>query len=101
MTIANDGNADSLIGVTCSAASSVELRAAIPTDAGTTMRTLGAIPIPPNGTLELKREGYHLVFISLKHSFVAGDRIAATLRFASGTELAVEFQIGEAAADEK
>ena len=69
------------------------------------MRTVNAIPIPAGTTLELKRKGYHLVFIGLNYSFVAGDRIAATLRFASGTELAVEFQIDGTAvgtrADEK
>jgi periplasmic copper chaperone A len=99
MTITNSGKADALVGATCSAAKSVELHNAMPTDAGTTMRTLSAIPIPANGTLDLTREGYHIVFISLNHSFTAGDRIAATLRFSSGTELAIEFQIGETMAD--
>jgi copper(I)-binding protein len=96
LTITNSGKDDVLVAVTSSAASSVELRAAIPTEGGTTIRTLSAIPIPANSTLELKRLGYQLAFISLTHSFVAGDRIAATLRFSSGAELIVEFQVDEA-----
>jgi copper(I)-binding protein len=96
LMITNIGKDDVLVGVTCSAASSVELRAAIPTEGGIGTRTLSAIPIPANSMLELKRQGYHLAFISLSHSFAAGDRIAATLRFASGAELVVEFQVDEA-----
>ena len=106
MTITNSGKDDVLVAATSSAASSVELRAAIPTGDGTTMRALSAIPIPANSTLEFKREGYHLTLVGLNHSFVAGDRIAAMLRFSSGAELIVEFQVddtirGEAKADEK
>jgi len=96
MTITNSGKDDVLVGVICSAAGSVDLRAAIPTEGGTTMRTLAAIPIPANTTLDFKREGYHLTFIGLNHSFGAGDSVAATLRFSSGTELIVEFQVDEA-----
>jgi len=96
LTITNSGKDDVLVAATSSAASSVELRAAIPTEGGTTTRTLSAIPIPANSTLELKRQGYHLTFISLNHSFAAGDSIAATLHFSSGAELIVEFQVDEA-----
>jgi hypothetical protein len=97
MTVTNDGKDDVLIGVACSVANSVELRAAVPVDGGTRVRTVEAIPIPANTTLEFKPQGYHLALIGLNYSFAPGERIAATLRFASGTELPVEFQVEEAA----
>jgi hypothetical protein len=97
MTITNDGKDDVLVGATCSVANSVELRAAIPIEGGTKVRTVEAIPIPANTTLEFKPQGYHLAFIGLNYSFAPGERIAATLKFSSGIELPVEFQVEEAA----
>jgi hypothetical protein len=95
MTITNDGKDDVLIGVACTVANSVELRAAFPVDSGTQARTVGSIPIPANSTLELKPQGYHLAFIGLNYSFEPGERIAATLKFGSGIEVPVEFQVEE------
>jgi copper(I)-binding protein len=95
MTLTNSGKDDVLVGATCPVASAVELRATIPADAGTQTRKLESIPIPANSTLEFKAQGYHLSFISLSYSFGPGERIAATLRFASGLEVPVEFQIEE------
>ena len=95
MTLTNSGKDDVLVGATCSVASRVELRAAIPVDDRTETRKLESIPIPANSTLEFKAQGYHLTFISLSYSFGPGERIAATLRFASGLEVPVEFQIEE------
>jgi copper(I)-binding protein len=107
MTLTNSGSKnDVLVGATCTVATSVELRAAVPAESGTKSRTLESIPIPANTTLEFKAQGYHLAFISLGYSFAPGDRIAATLRFASGLEVPVEFQVQEdgkadASADQK
>jgi len=100
MTLTNGGNRDDvLVGATCTVATSVELRAAVPAESGTKSRTLESIPIPANSTLEFKAQGYHLAFISLGYSFAPGDRIAATLRFASGLEVPVEFQVQEEGAE--
>jgi copper(I)-binding protein len=105
MTIANNGkDDDALVGVSCTVANAVELRAAVPVEAGTKERTLTSIPVPAHSTLEFKPRGYHLAFIGLNYSFAPGERIAATLKFASGIELPVEFEVegsarGSAAAD--
>lgn len=107
MTIENSGKDDDvLVGVTCAVANAVELRAAVPAETGTKERTLTSIPIPANSTLEFKPRGYHLAFIGLNYSFAPGERIAATLKFASGIELPVEFDVeglarGPAAADRR
>jgi len=98
LTITNKGKGDLLVGATCKVAASVQLRAAIPAPEGLQERAVEAIPVPADSTLELKRQGYHLAFISLNYSFVPGERIAATLRFASGAELPVEFQVQEESA---
>lgn len=95
LTITNHGKADALVGVSCPVASSVELRSAAASGQGGEARTVRSIPIPPGATLELKPDGYHLAFISVNYSFAAGERIAAKLRFASGLELPVEFEVEE------
>jgi copper(I)-binding protein len=101
MTLTNSsGKNDVLIGATCTVATSVELRSAVPAESGTRSRTLESIPIPANSTLEFKAQGYHLALMSVGYSFAAGDRIAATLRFASGLEVPVEFQVQEEGAAE-
>src|SRR6266481_1494442 len=93
MTITNYGEDDVLVGLTCAVADSVELRAAVPAEVGTKTRSLSSIPIPANSTLEFKPQGYHLAFVGLNYSFAPGERIATTLKFASGVELPVEFQV--------
>ena len=95
LTITNSGKADELVAVSCTVASSVELRSPAPGGRDADARTVRSIPIPARGTLELTPDGYHLAFIALNYSFTAGDRIAAKLRFASGLELPVEFEVGE------
>jgi copper(I)-binding protein len=98
MTITNYGEDDVLVGLTCAVADSVELRAAVPAEVGTKTRSLNSIPIPANSTLEFKPQGYYVAFVGLNYSFALGERIATTLKFGSGVELPVEFQV-EAAAD--
>jgi copper(I)-binding protein len=93
MTITNYGEDDVLVGLTCAVADSVELRAAVPAEVGTKTRSLSSIPIPANSTLEFKPQGYHVAFVGLNYSFALGERIATTLKFASGVELLVEFQV--------
>jgi copper(I)-binding protein len=55
--------------------------------------SLSSIPIPANSTLEFKPQGYHVTLVGLNYGFALGERIATTLKFASGVELPVEFQI--------
>jgi len=95
LAITNSGKADELVAVSCTVASSVELRSSAPRGPDGDARTVRSIPIPARGTLELKPDGYHLAFIALGYSFTAGERIAAKLRFASGLELPVEFEVRE------
>lgn len=93
MTITNYGEDDVLVGLTCAVADSVELRAAVPAEVGIKTRSLNSIPIPANSTLDFKPQGYHLAFVGLNYSFAPGERIATRLKFASGAELAVEFEV--------
>ncbi len=51
------------------------------------------LPIVPNGTLELKPGGYHLMFIGPKHPFVQGETITATLRFEHAGTHEVRFDV--------
>ncbi|MGN6152289.1 MAG: copper chaperone PCu(A)C [Lysobacteraceae bacterium] len=51
------------------------------------------LPIAAGGTLALAPGGIHLMFIAPKHPFVAGQTVAATLRFARGGTRTVRFEV--------
>ena len=97
--IVNPGGADSLIAVNSPDANSAVLRAATLTDAGRKMRSVAAIPVPAHGDLALTVDGYFIAFIEARHAFVAGQSIAATLRFASGATVAASFKVSESEGD--
>jgi len=99
LRIVNDGPADKLVSVSCARAQAVEIRRAVPTDAGTSIRTQAWLGISAKSRVELTRDGYYLAFVGLKGGLSAGDRIAATLRFSSGTVVPVEFVVGEPPTD--
>jgi copper(I)-binding protein len=98
-TISNSGNADSLVGVYSPDAGSVVLRATNVTDAGRKARSVISIPLPAGSVLQLTADTYFLAFIQARHAFVTGQRISATLRFASGAERVVDFLVSDAEGD--
>jgi copper(I)-binding protein len=52
------------------------------------------VAIPAGGQVVFAPGAYHLMLIGLSRPLKAGDKAPATLRFASGAKLKVDFQVG-------
>jgi hypothetical protein len=53
----------------------------------------GGLEIPPHKTVVLKPNGYHLMFIGLKHPLVKGETAHVTLTFEHAGQIAVDFPV--------
>ncbi len=61
------------------------------------MRKVEAIPVPPNGTVELRPGGYHIMLIRLNTPLHAGDRFPLLVRFERAGRVTVEVVVREQA----
>lgn len=95
LTVRNRGRiADRLLSVSSPDAERVEIHEMRMDDGVMRMRRIDeGLAIAPDGTLELKPGGYHLMFIKPKRPFVAGQTANATLRFERGGAREVRFEI--------
>jgi len=98
-TISTPGKADALVEVRSADAGSVVLRATNLTDAGRQARSVVSIPLPAGSVVPLTADTYFLAFIQARHAFLPGQRVSATLRFASGAERVVDFLVSDAEGD--
>jgi copper(I)-binding protein len=94
LTLANRGKADALIGVDSSLARKVEMHATSMAGGMMQMRAEQRVPLPAGGEVSFAPGGRHLMFVGLKRALHPGDRLPATLHFASGAQLRVEFAVG-------
>ena len=96
MVVANHGKAaDVLVKVESPAAAGVEIHQ-MSMEAGVmSMARRDRIAIPAGGTVVFGPGGYHLMLLNLKRTQTAGDRVPATLSFASGARLKVAFKVSE------
>lgn len=97
--VRNDGPADAIVEVRSPDAASVVLRASTRTDAGRRVRSVASIPVPAHGELSLSADGWFFAFIELRRALLPGQTVTATLRFASGVSLPVEFRVTAAEGD--
>jgi copper(I)-binding protein len=51
------------------------------------------VPVPAGGQVSFAPGGRHLMLVGLKRPLKIGDRVPATLTFASGTRLQVDFVV--------
>lgn len=94
VTLVNPGRtSDAVVGAESPLASRVELHAS--SMAGGVMRMAAEpqVAVPARGQAVFAPSGRHLMFVGLKRPLKSGDRLPATLRFASGQRLAVEFAV--------
>lgn len=96
MTLSNKGKAaDTLKAVESPAAKRVEIHKTSMTGGVMSMaRVDNGLPLAPGETVSFAPGGYHLMLIGLTKASKAGDKLPATLVFASGGRLKVEFQVG-------
>ena len=93
MTLINRGQADALVGAESPLAGRVELHASSMAGGMMRMSAEPRIALPPGGEVSFAPGGRHLMFVGVKRALRAGDRLPATLRFASGRKLPVEFSV--------
>lgn len=94
MKISNAGAADKLVSATATVAGRVEVHEMAVNDGVMTMRELAAgLPIPENGSVELKPGSFHVMFMDLKQPLKAGDKFKGTLTFEKAGTVEVEFAV--------
>jgi copper(I)-binding protein len=93
LTLVNHGKADALVGADSPAAEKVEMHAAMMSGGVMNMSTESRVPLPAGGQVSFAPGGRHLMLVGLKRALRVGDHVPATLRFASGKTLKVDFTV--------
>ena len=93
------GSADRLVGVTTDLATKAEVHEMAMANGVMTMRQVpGGLPVPANGSVELKPGGFHIMFMGLKRGLKEGETFKATLQFEKAGPVEVTFMVGSIAA---
>lgn len=96
MIITNTGSAaDQLLGVITDAAHIVQMHRTRIQNGIAFMDRVDHIDIPAQGSVQIAPGGYHLMIMDLQRDLHTGDKIALTLKFASGKSITVEADIRE------
>lgn len=94
MTLVNRGaTADALVGAESPVARKVEMHATSMAGGVMRMTPEARVPLPAGGQVVFAPGGRHLMLRELTRPLKAGDRVPATLAFASGARLKVEFVV--------
>lgn len=96
LTIRNHGPAaDALVGVQTPVAARAEMHQMSMAASVMSMRRLARTPLPATRTTAFAPGGLHLMLIGLKRPLKAGDSFPATLAFASGGRITVNFTVAD------
>lgn len=94
MTLANPGKApDALTAVESPWAKGVEIHRSMMSGGMSGMQKQPRVALAPGGRVLFAPGGYHLMFLELKRPLKTGDRLPATLTFASGAKVKAEFEV--------
>lgn len=92
--IVNDGSeADTLVGASSAAASSVEMHQTIVQDDVARMVPAPRVDIPAGGSVEFEPGGYHVMLVGLAQDLKVGDTFQLTLRFEKSGEVPLEVPV--------
>ena len=95
-TLTNTGAADRLVAAASPLADKVEIHAVKVVGPDIRMRALpDGLPIPADGTIELKPRGYHLLLIGLKAPPALASKLPVTLTFEQAGRMEIELTVGE------
>ncbi|OGO33748.1 MAG: hypothetical protein A2W35_12340 [Chloroflexi bacterium RBG_16_57_11] len=84
---------DRLLRVESEVAEAVELHISEMAGDVMTMRPIDFIEVPPNGEVEVKPGGIHIMLIGLKRDLRPGDKIPLVLVFENAGEISVEAEV--------
>ena len=95
MTITNTGTTpDNLIGGSTAISSRFEVHEMTMDNGVMKMRPVsGGIEIKPGQTVKLEPGGYHVMFVGMKQQLKEGEHFKATLEFAKGGKVDVDFTV--------
>lgn len=95
LTLVNRGRtADALVGARTPAAQRVEMHASSMAGGVMRMTPETRVALPAGGRVTFAPGGRHLMLVGLKTALKPGDHVPATLEFASGARLEVDFKVG-------
>ena len=95
MTLANPGpKADALVSVASPLAREVQVHQSMMHGGVATMHAAPNVPVPAGGAVAFAPGGYHLMFLGLTKALNLGDKVPATLTFASGAKVKASFVVG-------
>lgn len=92
-----DRVADALVAIESPAAARVEIHRSSLSGGMAMMEMAPRVPLPIGGVVAFSPGGYHLMFLKLNRPLKRGDRLPATLVFASGARIKVHFGVALAA----
>ena len=97
LVVTNSGKADALVTVESPAAARVEMHSSSMAGGVMRMAKEDRVPVPAGGKAAFAPGGRHLMLIGLTRALRAGDKVPATLTFASGARLQTTFTVGTGA----
>jgi copper(I)-binding protein len=97
LVVTNHGKADALVKVESPLAARVEMHSSSMAGGVMSMQKADRVPVPAGGQAAFAPGGYHLMLIGLTKTLKPGDKVPATLTFASGARLQTAFAVGTGA----
>ena len=96
MTIRNDtAEADAILRVRCPFANFSEKHTVDRGEGAPAMRAVKSIPIPENKTIELKRDGYHVMLLQTRQKLVDGETFTCAVTFQKAGTKETEVQVSQ------
>jgi len=97
MTIRNDAaEADAILRVRCPFANFSEKHTVDRGEGAPAMREVKSIPIPQNQTIELKRDGFHVMLLQTRQKLVDGETFTCAVAFQKAGTKETEVQVSRA-----
>ena len=94
MTVTNDGDsADALVRVRCPVANFAEKHTVDRGEGAPAMRPISAIPIPAKSTLELKKDGYHVMLLQVRQTLSPGATFNCSIVFQKSGTIETEVHV--------
>jgi periplasmic copper chaperone A len=94
MTIRNDtAEPDAILRVRCPFANFSEKHTVDRGEGAPAMRAITSIPIPENKTIELKRDGYHVMLLQTRQKLVDGETFTCAVVFQKAGTKETEVQV--------
>ncbi|WP_245320986.1 copper chaperone PCu(A)C [Bradyrhizobium sp. NAS96.2] len=94
MTIRNEADsADALLRVRCPVANFSERHIVDRGEGAPAMRSISNIPVPAKGTLELKRDSYHVMLLQLRQALTPGETFKCAVVFQKAGTIETEVTV--------